>query len=169
MIEEVVIEYSEWCTKYKPIQNNICRSAGFDGTMFETYGEEVQKILNTNSLHVWTYISGENENDWIVPGYYLVNRLGYFITEVPWNDDSIVVDLNEYLTKDEAIKACYLFWKNEGFEFNMNAISTLYPNDKYSIGDAKYIAMDLYTQETGQEELTDRQQDRIHDYYSQIV
>lgn len=79
-------QYFEWAEKYKPIRNNIDENSSFDGVMFETYGAELNFILDqnkTNTKKVWTLIQGY-DGGYIVAGLWHVNRLGYFITEIPW-------------------------------------------------------------------------------------
>lgn len=89
---QVRIGFEEWAETYKPIVNTISTGASFDdgngGLMFETYGEELKFVLFSmvkNPRNVWTYIDGD-DNPLIVEGYHLVNRIGYFITEVPANE-----------------------------------------------------------------------------------
>lgn len=81
------ITYEEWVDKFRPIQNELSDDASFEGMMFETYGDELDHVLQvareTNGLLVWTYIDGEN-GTYIVEGYRLVNRIGYFVTEREW-------------------------------------------------------------------------------------
>lgn len=83
--------YEEWVDKFKPTYNHLVRDASFEGTMFETYGAELDYVLSitraTPLSRVWTYIDGEG-GTYIVEGYRLVNRIGYFITEVPYEEDS---------------------------------------------------------------------------------
>ena len=78
------------------------------------------------------------------------------------------MDDNEYLTREECIKICFSFWKENGFEFDLNQIKNFYEKESYTVGEAKYIAMDVYTQITGQDELSFEQQDNINDYYSNL-
>lgn len=78
----------EWIAKYKPITNHIDTNASFqdesgNGIMFETYGEEVEFVHNANPLCIWTYGTGDDGGSYIWNGYHYINRLGYFITEVP--------------------------------------------------------------------------------------
>lgn len=83
--------YEEWVDKFKPIQNELSDNASFEGMMFETYGAELDYVLSITRANplsrVWTYIDGEG-GTYIVEGYRLVNRIGYFITEVPYEEDS---------------------------------------------------------------------------------
>ena len=60
--------------------------------MYETYGEEADIVWKQDPKNVWTLIDGEDNDLWIIQGRCFVNRLGYFITEKPWNDD-VTVDV----------------------------------------------------------------------------
>lgn len=87
-----ILGWDAWADKYKPIKNHLYKYADPDGTMkmFETYGEEVEYIQNYDPKYVWTYVTGDM-CDLLVAGYHYVNRLGYYVTEIPWEDD------NEYV------------------------------------------------------------------------
>jgi hypothetical protein len=76
--------WDEWAEKFKPIKNHFSKDP--DEIMFETYGEEVEFVANYDNKYVWTNIQGDM-SDLIVAGYHYVNRLGYYITEVPWEDE----------------------------------------------------------------------------------
>jgi hypothetical protein len=54
--------------------------------MFETYGAEQDFVYATDYHYVWTYVDGD-EGTYLVSGRAFVNRIGYIITEVPWEDD----------------------------------------------------------------------------------
>ena len=79
--------------KYTPIKNHLDDNAGWDGCMFETFGDEVQHVCNTSNdpdtaKRVWTVVEGDTGKDlWIIAGYHYVNRIGYLITEQEWEDD----------------------------------------------------------------------------------
>lgn len=58
----------------------------WQGCMLETYGEELQYVLDTaktKPLHIWTIVEGDDDTIVISAGYHLVNRMGYLITEQP--------------------------------------------------------------------------------------
>ncbi len=76
--------WDKWATKFKPIKNHLVSDP--DQDMFETYGEEVQFVCDYDPRYVWTYLQGDM-CDLIVAGYHYVNRLGYYITELPWEDE----------------------------------------------------------------------------------
>jgi hypothetical protein len=75
------ISYEKWWDKYRPIKNHIAPDAGYDGCMFETYGEEVDYIYTCNHKHVWTLLDCDGKMR-IAEGRHYVNRMGFFVTEV---------------------------------------------------------------------------------------
>jgi hypothetical protein len=77
--------WDEWEKKFKPIQNHFYPDQP-ETTMFETYGEEVEFVANYDNRYVWTYLVGD-ESVLVCAGYHYVNRIGYYITEVPWEDE----------------------------------------------------------------------------------
>lgn len=99
--------YEEWVDRFKPIQNELSDNASFEGMMFETYGDELEHVLQvarkTNGLLVWTYIDGEG-GTYIVDGYRLVNRIGYFVTQVPYEEDSVYeIQVSEDEEEEETV------------------------------------------------------------------
>jgi len=88
------LTYDEWNYVYKPTINSFVSVAPFDGMMFETIGEEISYVLsfvnNKQEKHIWTIIENEGVS-YVCAGYHLINRLGYFITEVPWTDETLEI------------------------------------------------------------------------------
>lgn len=89
----------QWAEKFKPIKNPHVADSSYNGTMFETYGPELDTVKAADPACVWTLVCGdddgddEDENgdgpkDYILKGYHHVNRMGYFITAVPADDDT---------------------------------------------------------------------------------
>jgi hypothetical protein len=76
--------FDEWAKKFRPIKNHFSKSP--NETMFETFGEEVDFVVKADNKYVWTWLQGDM-SDLVCAGYHYVNRLGYYITEVPWEDD----------------------------------------------------------------------------------
>jgi hypothetical protein len=76
----------EWEATYKPISNHIDSNASFDGAMFETYGSEVEFVKSQSPANIWMFGDGDDGGLYIWNGWGFVNRLGYFITEVPCPD-----------------------------------------------------------------------------------
>ena len=81
--------YEQWIETYKPIQNHIVEHGAMDGTMFETYGDDASFVgENIDRKTVWTWIDdNDGEPDYIVSGCWRINRLGYFITQVPYDGE----------------------------------------------------------------------------------
>jgi hypothetical protein len=86
----VELNFDEWCATYKPIVNHIDDNASFDngegGIMFETYGDEVEFVKSQSPDKIWMYGQGDDGGTYVWNGWGFVNRLGYFITEVPCPD-----------------------------------------------------------------------------------
>lgn len=77
--------YDEWVAYYRPRPNHLVPTSSFEGTMFETYGEELEYVKAFDYNRVWTFIS-DVDGDRIENGMRVVDRLGYFITDEPWVD-----------------------------------------------------------------------------------
>ena len=79
--------------KYKPEYNHINGNADEYNHSFETYGAELEYVKSKDDKHIWTRVQGDM-SDLIVAGYHLVNRLEYYVTEVPWTDEDEYVLLS---------------------------------------------------------------------------
>jgi hypothetical protein len=83
-----------WDEKYVPVRNHIDKDSAFNGTMFETFGAELEYINTLDYHFVWTWYT--DDCDIIESGRGTVNRMGYFVSEVPWKDgESLYVDLDK--------------------------------------------------------------------------
>ena len=95
----------EWTEKYKPVINHISHDSGWanendEGTMFETYGDDLDYVIKTadspyGANTVWTWVDGD-KGTYIINGYHLVNRIGYFITKVPFGNEDIEIPVDLY-------------------------------------------------------------------------
>jgi len=88
MSEFIEMDFDKWVETYKPIQNHIDTNSSFDGLMFETYGDEVAFVKEQNPDCIWTYGDGDDAGTYIWNSWSFVNRIGYFITEVPCPADT---------------------------------------------------------------------------------
>lgn len=86
----IEMDFEEWIETYKPISNHIDTNASFDGLMFETYGDEVEFVKSANPDCIWTYGDGDDGGSYVWNGWHFVNRIGYFITEVPCPADTTI-------------------------------------------------------------------------------
>lgn len=80
----------EWFDKYKPIKNHLDENSSFDGHMFETYGDEVEFVKQAGNGHIWMYGDGDDGGTYLWNGWGFVNRIGYFITEIPFGPDETI-------------------------------------------------------------------------------
>lgn len=93
-------QMEQWETKYQPVIN-ASEQSSWNGTMFETYGDDYATVLTVaekEPRRVWTWVDGDG-GTFIVNGFRLVNRIGYFITEKEWNvGDHIEVQTDDEVT-----------------------------------------------------------------------
>jgi len=73
----------DWIKKFKPIKNPN-GNRGFDGEAFETHGVDVTFVKEQPNCYVWTLVGDGTGPGVIVEGMHYVNRICYFITQVPW-------------------------------------------------------------------------------------
>jgi hypothetical protein len=89
------ITEEEWFETYKPIKHRDGLDQGFNGTLIETYGRDLEWIKSTPDRYIWTWTDG-GDYSVISNGVHYVNRMGYFICEVPYEiEDDIVIDIYE--------------------------------------------------------------------------
>jgi hypothetical protein len=91
----IELTFDEWLDTYKPIPNYLDENASFQnesgfGVMFETYGEEVDFVKQQDPNRIWMYGSGDDGGLYIWSGWGFVNRLGYFVTEVPFPENTTI-------------------------------------------------------------------------------
>jgi hypothetical protein len=66
---------------YEPLDNQFQ-----DGQqLFETYGEELRHVLAQKEENIWTQVDGDDGGIYIVNGYHVANRIGFYITRKPHN------------------------------------------------------------------------------------
>ena len=93
-IFEGEMKWSEWEAKYKPQVNHLTKYPSSDRDyMFETYGEEYEYVKSIDPNRVWTWVEGDMSSI-IIAGRAFVNRMGYYVTEVPWEDENEMVLLS---------------------------------------------------------------------------
>jgi len=101
MTKFVEMTYSEWEDKFKPITNNLAKYP--DGINFETYGDEVEFVQSKiDERLVWTWLDADMCSV-ICNGYHYVNRLNYFVCDVPYEEDTDY----QIITSTESECGCY--------------------------------------------------------------
>jgi hypothetical protein len=91
----IEMSFEDWVKEYKPIYNHIDPNASFqdesdNGLMFETYGDEVEFVKSQDPAKIWMYGDGDDGGSYIWNGWHIVNRIGYFVTEVPCPPDTTI-------------------------------------------------------------------------------
>ena len=81
--------FEAWYETYKPKSNPNDPGASFMGLLHDTYNPEIQNVLDAPRNRVWTLVESEGRL-FISCGLQKVNRLGYFITEKPWDEDTVI-------------------------------------------------------------------------------
>lgn len=90
------LTYDQWFEQYKPQLNHIMPSE--DNYIYETYSDELNYILKLkDTKNIWTLIESDYNDQWIIPGIHIVNRMGYFVTENPWENENIEIDCSEHI------------------------------------------------------------------------
>ena len=90
MNDFIELTEEDWFKTYKPIKNNLVIDSSFDGHMFETYGEEVEFVKAQDENRIWMLGDGDDGGMYIWSGWGFVNRIGYFVTEVPFPDNTTI-------------------------------------------------------------------------------
>jgi hypothetical protein len=93
---------------YEPIKNHLDSNAGWSGTLFETYGEQlefVSQVCREEPKRVWTLVDGDDDM-YIVAGMHLVNRVGYIITKKNWVTGEETVPQEMPKSEDEICDEC---------------------------------------------------------------
>ena len=89
-MEMTELTFDEWDDLYKPVAG-----IGGDIVYLETYGADLELVEETDPHYIWTWVDN-GEYSGYANGIHLVNRMGYVLCNVPWNEgDSIYVDIQE--------------------------------------------------------------------------
>lgn len=109
----LTISEDEFHEKYKPINNPFDLNSSWDGKMLETFGEELEFCFNLaqKENRVWTIVECDEANEedvtddvvydttnddddnyqppclYIISGFHYVNRQGFLITEIPYEQE----------------------------------------------------------------------------------
>jgi hypothetical protein len=104
----VSLTWKEFEEQFKPIKNHF-RLDDPDEIMFETYGEEIDFVLSKDTERkVWTYADGDYCS-YVTNGYHYVNRIGYYVCEVAYDENTDY----EIIVSTETECECY---NEEGYE-----------------------------------------------------
>jgi hypothetical protein len=75
----------EWMERFGEPREN---SGG--SSLFETFGEDYDAVAAADPMTVWTVVEGdETENQYLLPGFHFVNRIGYVLAEKPITQEEL--------------------------------------------------------------------------------
>jgi hypothetical protein len=80
------VEIEGWTAfeeQFKPKKNHLNKHGELQ---YETYGDDWEFIKTQDPRYVWTWVQGDM-SDLLVNGIAYVNRLSYYVCEVPWDED----------------------------------------------------------------------------------
>lgn len=83
------MNYEKWIEEYKPNmtkQNQVI--------LYETFGEDLEKIRKGNQNYVWTVVDTDDESLAILPGIHFVNRISYVITKMPHEQENSDMEIS---------------------------------------------------------------------------
>jgi hypothetical protein len=78
--------YDKWVEEFQPMPNHLRNQDNGLELAYETYGEEVEYVNLQDEKFVWTEVDGD-EGTYILAGWHFVNRIQYYITNRPWEDE----------------------------------------------------------------------------------
>jgi hypothetical protein len=88
-----MITWEEWEATYQPTPNpDSPEQEVFWQAFYDDLGDIPE---GTPRNRIWTMIDGSGRYTELVSGVYIINRLGYFITDVPWTEDVYVTNDKE--------------------------------------------------------------------------
>jgi len=77
--------WEEFQAKYHPLKNPRHETA-LEGCLFDLQADDLKFISQQSAATVWTLVEGDFGLSLIMPGFHFVNRLGYFVSQVPYSD-----------------------------------------------------------------------------------
>ena len=105
------LTFEKWVKQYQPYQNPNTKEGSYNNCFFDTFQEVRDFCVNIPEFtknQIWTLITGDNEDSWIISGLHVVNVMGYFVTRIGTKED-VEVDDNDYISVNEAKYKCKEF------------------------------------------------------------
>ena len=91
------IKLNDFIEKYNPIKNHITNDHTYLSEddiefAFETYGEELDFVLEQDDKNIWTI----SNQVYINIGYLLINRLAYIVCKNKWQGKKGHIEITNY-------------------------------------------------------------------------
>jgi len=88
-----MITWEEWEATYQPTPNPDSQETE---VFWQAYYDNLRDIpKGIPHERIWTLIDGNGRYTNLVCGIHIVNRLGYFVTNLPWTEDVFVTNDKE--------------------------------------------------------------------------
>jgi hypothetical protein len=96
MTNPLEITEDEFDTRYPLVINHLNPNASWaygdgPGCLFETYGEELAFVRSQDPRTIWTLVDGDDDNQYVLSGYHLVNRIGYLISTIRFPEEADIL------------------------------------------------------------------------------
>lgn len=82
------MRWSTWVRDFRPLKTPYS-DPDVDATMFETYRPDLDFVRAQPQKNVWTVLDCDGKLI-VADGYHLVNRLGYYVTEVACPENEFI-------------------------------------------------------------------------------
>lgn len=101
------ITFEQFLERYRPKVNSISR----EYNLMYDYGnkEEMDFVKSFKNNYIWTEIETDYEETYIIPGFHIVNRLCYYITDKAWEHENIEINTSSMISIGKAKDACINF------------------------------------------------------------
>ena len=100
MSNTIKLTYSQWLKNYIPETD--------DENVIRDYSQLLPENPKQDN-HIWTEVSGYDETTWILPGVHILNKIGIYYTEVPWDTEDMEVNCNTLVDINQAIEILHEF------------------------------------------------------------
>ncbi len=87
-LKEIIMSFENWQDKYKPILNPLNETKEIiDDEDYQIHWNTIEEndLIKDHigSGQVWTVVEGDRNSLWLKSGFYRVNRMYHYITQVP--------------------------------------------------------------------------------------
>ena len=89
--KNLIITYDTWTATYRPIGEPGCPR------QFDWFDNDLEELRAANQACIWT----ELDNRDIISGFHFVNRVSYYLTEVPCPDSAFITVFDDDFEPDD--------------------------------------------------------------------
>ena len=91
----ITLTEDEFDEQFPLITNHLNPNASWafgdgPGCLFEPYGEELELIRHQDPTRVWTFVDGDDGDQYVISRPHFVNRIGYLVSREPIPDNTSI-------------------------------------------------------------------------------